>query len=385
MRLVNWLLFVVAAGFAAAPGSLQAADYRPAVCKAAKPYVGARLHDTPPATDLANAAGDLDAALPAIEAGRLDAAFDKALKATGARGMTAAVAAPGRGAWARRSGEEAALYYWASAGKQATAVVILQLVAEDRLTLADPVSKWVKGVPNGDAITVEHLLNHTSGLFSANEDLKVRKASAILSPKEELAVLRRHGALFCPGENWRYSNSGYSLLGRIIEQVDGRSVADAITARIITPLGLKEMRALGPNVSLEGVVLPVPSAAEPPTAITAPGPAGPIVASATDMIRFEQAVLAGPLLTPAMRALMLQRLYPMFGRDTFYGLGVMLYDVADTPSRLYWIGHSGGLPGARAVIVWAPEQKAFVAVALTGAGEAVPAANLLLKALAAKE
>jgi CubicO group peptidase (beta-lactamase class C family) len=70
------------------------------------------------------------------------------------------------------------LHYWASAGKMMTALGILMLEVEGRLTLDDPISKYISGVVNGELITIEMLLNHTSDLYSANEDPQVR-ATAI--------------------------------------------------------------------------------------------------------------------------------------------------------------------------------------------------------------
>lgn len=352
-----------------------------AQCEAPRPYVGRPLHATPPPAELPGA-GTLEDRFDTATTTRLDAGFKTAFASARAHAMTAAVAVPGQGLWTAQQGGEWPLFYWASAGKQATAVVVLQLVEAGRLNLSDPVSRWVSGVPNGDAITVEHLLSHTSGLPSANEDPGLRGKSRPASLQQELAILRRHGAQFCPGEAWRYSNSGYALLGRIIERVDGRPLHQAITDRIITPLGLSGMRAIGPRLPASEVAPPTSDGLEPAIDIAVAGAAGPIVASAPDMVRFEQAVLNGTLLKPQTIALMLRRLYPMFAGDTSYGLGVMVYYLPDPPGQVYWIGHSGGAPGVKAVVAYAPRQGAFVAVALTGDGSAHAAANLLLKAIA---
>ncbi|WP_242920997.1 serine hydrolase domain-containing protein [Caulobacter sp. CCUG 60055] len=367
-------------------GGAWAADYRPAVCRSAVAYAGAPLHPPPSPADLDGAAGDLAGSLDPATAARLDAALDAAAAATRAHALTAAVGVPGQGLWQARRGADAAsspLFYWASVGKLATATVVLQLVEEGRLKLSDPVSRWEPDLPNGAAITVEHLLDHVGGLFSANEDAVVRRRGGRLSWDEELSVLRRHGALFCPGERWRYSNSGYAVLGRIVEQVDGRPLDRAIAARLISPLGLTGMRAIAPGDAVADIAAPVADAG-PDRAldVRAPGAAGPLAATAADMVRFEQALLDGRLLKAETTRRRFERLYPMFQAGQFYGQGVMLYDVPDTPRPLYWIGHSGGGPGVRAVVAYAPRQRAFVAVALTGDGSAEAAANLLLKALA---
>ncbi|MDB5734535.1 MAG: hypothetical protein JWN16_1172 [Alphaproteobacteria bacterium] len=361
-----------------APAVVGAVDYTPVTCTAAKAYAGPPRHAP---VDLAavQPAGDLRAELGASTDARLAAAFDKAFAATKAHAMTVAVAIPGRGIWTMQRGDARPLFYWASTGKQATAIVILQLAEEKRLNLSDPIARWIAGVPNGDVITIAHLLNHTSGLFSANEDLRIHRENRRLDAAAELAVLQRHGAMACPGERWRYSNSGYALLGRVIEQVEGRSLADVITSRIITPLGLKEMRVPASTSSVADIAAPVSDTAEPAIDITVPGAAGPLAASAHDMLLFQQALLDGRLLNAATRARMLAEPYPMFESGTFYGLGVMLYDIANAP--INWIGHSGGAPGVKAVSIYAPGQNAFAAVALTGDGSAEATANALLKAL----
>lgn len=362
----------------AAGGSLVHAGPRRAVrCPAAETYAGPPLH-APPAPVGLDADGPIEGPFAAERVSRLDQAFATAAEATRAHALTAAVALPGEGMWTADRGQGHGLHYWASAGKQATALVVLQLADEGRLRLADPVSLWVKGVPNGEVITIEQLLSHTSGLFSANEDPQVRARGGRLTWEEELAVLRRQGPLFCPGLFWRYSNSGYSVLGKVIEAADGRPWARAIEARIVAPLKLKDTRVLEPGASIADIAPPRSDTAEPPVDMTVPGPAGPLAASAADMVRLQQALIAGRLVRLQTVARMFARLYPMFDATTFYGLGAMLYDSPD--AGLYWLGHSGGAPGVKAVVAYAPRQRAFVAVALTGDGNAHAAARLLVKA-----
>lgn len=358
----------------------RAEDYRPVLCATAAPYRGGALHsalDPLPDAVAEPLVGTLDDATSQ----RLQMALDTAFQATRAEAMSVAVGLPGRGVWVAQRGSDKPLFYWASVGKQATAVIVLQLVQEGRLSLSDPISRWVSGVPNGDAITIEMLLNHTSGLFSANEDLRVHRANRVLDASAELEVLRRHGAMFCPGERWRYSNSGYSLLGQVIEQVDGRPLAEALRRRIIDPLGLTQMLALRADTEVGEVTALHSDTSEPALDIRIPGAAGPFAASALDMIRLEQALLDGRLLNASSWARRVRDLYPMFQPDMFYGLGVMAYDVPDPQGRSVWIGHSGGAPGVKAVSVYVPSLNAFVAVALSGDGSAEASANLFLRAI----
>ena len=153
--------------------------------------------------------------------------------------MSAAVALPGQGSWSGAQGSAEPLYAWASAGKQAIAAVVLQLADEGRLSLSDTLARRLPDaakLPNAERITIAQLLAHTSGLYSANE---VRAAQGMRGPytqQEELDILARHGALFLPGACWRYSNSGYRLLGAIIARVTGRPWQDEIQARVIDRL-----------------------------------------------------------------------------------------------------------------------------------------------------
>lgn len=319
------LLSVVAGAMLAChAGSALAGDYRPVVCEGAKSYIGGPVH--PPIVVEPPTSG-AETGFDPLSASRLDAAFAKAVAATSAPAMTAAVFSPGRGFWsASTASADRPLLFWASAGKTLTAIVILQLVEEERLSLSDPVSKWIKAVPNGDVITVRDLLAHTSGLFSANEDLKARAAHRGHSLAEDLTILRRHGAMFCPGERWRYSNTGYALLGAIIEKVDGRVYPDAITERVIKPLGLERLRALRGGET-EAHTSPLVSTKAAPIEPAWAGAAGPVVGTADDMVRVWSALLAGRLLKPQTVQAMFAKPYPMFDPGAFYGLGVMVFQV----------------------------------------------------------
>jgi len=107
-----------------------------------------------------------------------------------------------------------------------------------------------------------------------------------------------------------------------------------------------------------------------------------VVATAADMVEFWHALLGGRLLKPATVRERFDRLYPMFDPGTFYGRGVMLYDVPDKDGRrLTWLGHSGGAPGTKALVIYSVEENAFVAVAMNNDGSVEATANLLLKAL----
>lgn len=363
----------------ALPVAASAADYKPVVCTSAVTYAGAPLH--PPVAPPLLGEVPKDKLDPEAVA-RLEAAFAQAKAATKAPAMTAAVLIPGKGGWSRTdSGEQPPMLFWASAGKSLVAIVVLQLAEAGKLKLEDPISKYVAGVPNGDVVTLRDLLAHTGGLFSANEDLKARAERRAHTLDEDVKIIARHGAMSCPGERWRYSNTGYALLGKVIETVDGQTWQAAVEARIVKPLGLKSLRMLAVGDKAEDVAKLV-SAREAPIEPAWAGAAGGAVGSAEDMARVWAALLGGKLLKQETLTAMFGQLYPMFDTGSFYGLGAMVIEVPEADSSTgLWLGHLGGAPGASAVVAYSVRDKAVVAAALTGDGSATATANLLLKQL----
>ena len=261
----------------------------------------------------------------------------------------------------------------------ATSISILQMTETHQLNLSDPIIKWRRDVPNGRWITLQRLLDHTSGLFSANEDPAARAEPRYRTLDDQMAIVRRQGALFCPGEAWRYTNTGYSLLGAVIEDVDDQQYSEAVMARTFGRLGVTDARILepdGPSADVQPFGPPPPG--EPRLDPSWPGAAGGVVATPAAMIRLLHGALSGELLQPRTARDLLAEPRQMFGTSSWYGQGIMLYDVPTRGGRLYWLGHSGGAPGVKAIVVWSPAQRVYAAVALTGEGSAEATVNLLL-------
>lgn len=278
---------------------------------------------------------------------------------------------PGRGIWSATRGTdgEVSRWFWfASVGKAFTAAVDLQLVEEGKLSLDDRLARWFPNYPNAKAISIDHRLSHTSGVYSFQNDPALRTHPGYHAPEELIAIARAHGNGFCPGEFWAYSNTGYVMLGRIVEHIEGRPFHEVLTGRVIQRLGLQHTKALAPQESASG--------------LTTPYAAGNVVATAADMVEFWHALLGGRILKPETVRSQFKRLHPMFDKGTFYGRGVMLYDVLiDNSRRLTWLGHGGGAPGSKALVIYSVDARAFVAVALNNDGSAEATAGLLLKAL----
>lgn len=142
-------------------------------------------------------------------------------------------------------------YRLASVSKQFTATAILLLAQDGKLGLDDPVRKWLPSLPAkaADAITIKHLLTHTSGLIDY-EDLMAEDAVEQIHDAGVLRLLETQDrAYFAPGADYRYSNSGYALLALIVEKASGRRYADFLRERIFLPLGMARTVAYEKSVS----------------------------------------------------------------------------------------------------------------------------------------
>jgi D-alanyl-D-alanine carboxypeptidase len=245
----------------------------------------------------------------------------------------------------------------ASNTKTFGATVVLQLVGQHRLSLADNLAGLLPGtVPDGRAITLRMLLNHTSGLFDYTEDeqwlaaLRTDPGHA-WTPAELLALALRHPPNFAPGTTRLYSNTGYLLVGMILERITGQSVHDLFAERIIRPLGLRHTyyaagstftaarHAHGYLVGTDAGRLTYADVTD--LGLLSTGMDGGLVSTAADLTRFFQALLGGHLLRPTELAQM-KRTIPVQGvPGRGYGLGLAR---ADTPCGTTW-GNDGASIG----------------------------------------
>lgn len=196
------------------------------------------------------------------------------------------------------------------------ATVVLQLVDEGRLGLDDPVDAWLPGVvPNGQEITVRHLLNHTSGLYDVRLTLPLPPSPEFLENRwrtwtaDELIerALAHPPTSEEPGSVYRYTNTGYLLLGQIVEKVSGRTYATEIKHRIIRPLQLRHTSLPGTSPWIRGPhphgYLPIDRGGEQPELVDYTemnpslfGAGGEMISTARDLDRFVAALLSGRLL-----------------------------------------------------------------------------------------
>jgi CubicO group peptidase (beta-lactamase class C family) len=145
-------------------------------------------------------------------------------------------------------------FYIASISKQFTAMSLVLLEQDGRLSLSDPIQKWVPEVPSfGATITLKHLLNHTSGLRDYFTLLAVSgwPTDGQLNEQQFLALVRRQKSLnFSPGDEFLYSNTGYVLLSIVVKRASGKSLRDFAGERIFKPLGMTHTEFRDDHTSL---------------------------------------------------------------------------------------------------------------------------------------
>ena len=132
------------------------------------------------------------------------------------------------------------IFQMGSVTKQFTAEIILQLAEKNKLNLQDKLTKYFPGYPNGEKITIENLLTHTSGIFDYTHDMYLMRDSAAypISMDNMLSHFKNQPLNFEPGTKYDYSNSNYILLGYIIEKVTGRSYMAVVRDNILNPAGM---------------------------------------------------------------------------------------------------------------------------------------------------
>ena len=257
--------------------------------------------------------------------------------------------------------------------KTFTAVIMLQLAEEGALSLDDALADWLPDVaaalPHGDQITLHHLLSHTSGLYNltanmdyvsdtlgrAEVDAATQTAVGACADADPYTILERYiygqRPQFEPGAMWAYNNTGFMLLGMVIEAAAGEPLADLYRARILEPLGMADTFldcyepatieiVHGYSDIISGDVIDVTAVHE-----AAAWSGGGLVSTAPDLIKFIRGLFSGQLFSdPAS----LQAMTTGTEANISYGLGLMLIGAAR-------YGHDGRMAGFRSLLHYSAE------------------------------
>ncbi|WP_371410958.1 serine hydrolase domain-containing protein [Bacillus toyonensis] len=245
-----------------------------------------------------------------------------------------------------------------SVTKTFTATVVFQLAEENRLNLDDSIEKWLPGVIQGNGydakqITIRQLLNHTSGIanYTMSKDFNIMDTKKSYTAEELVKMGISMPPDFAPGKSWSYSNTGYVLLGILIEKVTRNSYAEEIENRIIEPLELANTFLPGNSSVIPGTnhargYIQLDGASEP-NDVTYYNPsmgssAGDMISTADDLNKFFSYLLGGKLLKEQQLKQMLTTVPT--GIDELGDSGLGIFKIILPNGVSIW-GHSGGIPG----------------------------------------
>lgn len=255
--------------------------------------------------------------------------------------------------------------------KQFTALLVLQIVEEGKIDLEGKLSDYLAYYrkDTGEKVTIHHLLTHTSGIPSyTGLPNFFEEISRNPYPVDEFIKTHCSGDLeFEPGSKFVYNNSGYFLLGAIIEEVTGQAYEDVLKARILNPLGMKNTgydhhatiisnRAAGYEKRAVGY------GNAPYLDMSLPYAAGALYSSVEDLYLWDQALYTEKLLSKEMKAIMFKPHVSAEGAHYAYGWMVGEKSFPKSKEKVKWIAHGGGINGFNTLIQRIVEDRHLVVI-----------------------
>lgn len=242
------------------------------------------------------------------------------------------------------------VYRIGSITKQFTSAAIMRLMEQGKLSLDDTIQRFLPDFPTqGNRVTVRHLLNHTSGIRSyTNLGPRWQRVMRLdLAPDSLVALFASEPFDFKPGEAYRYNNSGYFLLGMIVEKLSGKRYGQYLQDEFFTPLGLRntvycdqapiiKRRAQGYTPRPGG-----PFVNAEPLSMTQPYAAGSLCSTVNDLVSWTLALSSGKVVSPASYALMTTPGTLNDGKPITYGFGLGM----GTLRGHRQVSHNGGING----------------------------------------
>lgn len=249
--------------------------------------------------------------------------------------------------------------------KQFTAAGIMMLLEQGKISLQDEITKFLPDYPvKGEKITVHHLLNHTSGIKSYTsmpDFMKMMRKD--MGVKELVDVFKNEKMDFKPGEQYRYNNSGYILLGAIIEKVSGKSYEEFIDEKIFKALGMKDSYYGNPGRIIKKRAAGYKKLGEEFAnadylSMTLPYAAGSLLSTVDDLYKWTLALHGGKVVSGKFFKQMTTALKLNDGKTRNYGYGLAVGDLFKMKS----VSHGGGINGFSTFALYLPEQDIFVSV-----------------------
>lgn len=264
---------------------------------------------------------------------------------------------------------EQTIFQIGSITKQFTAAVILKLQEEKKLSVSDKLSKFFPDYPKGDSITIRELLSHTSGITNYTNDQNFMK-NEITKPasREKMMALFKDKPLdFSPGTSWKYSNSGYSMLGYIIEKVAKQPYEQAVRKYIFTPLHMThsgfDFTHLKDKDKAIGYFKLNDKESDPAPIVdsTVSFSAGAIYSTIGDLYLWHRALENNKVLSKSQQ----ETAYTPVKNNYGYGWGI---DSIEGKRR---VGHTGGIPGFITVISRVPEDDVCIILLSNASNESL--------------
>jgi CubicO group peptidase (beta-lactamase class C family) len=269
-----------------------------------------------------------------------------------------------------------------SVTKQFTAAAILQLRDQGKLSLDDDVTKWLPELnTGGNGVTLRHLLAHTAGIaeLSAMQEMRAIRLmfNATITRDSVYRVISRYPPTFPAGTMQIYSNTGYWLLGRIVEKASGVTYEEYVEKRIFSPLGMSRSMYCDsskqvPNRATGYAIRNGASSRVPDIVHTGTYAAGAICSTAGEMITWVQALHGGKVLSPRSYAELIAPAKLNDGTPLRYGMGTT---VAEDSHGLRYLGHNGGGFGFSSEVRWYPDARLAVVVLTNSEPDAVTVAT----------
>jgi len=249
-----------------------------------------------------------------------------------------------------------------SVTKQFTAVAVMMLVEDGKVSLDDPVTKYLDDVPKSwEKVTLRHMLYQTSGF----PDYALVPGLGIVEDFNRAKFVKTMGEMpfdFEPGTTWAYSNTNYALLGWVIEKAAGKDYMAFVQERIIQPLGMTKTSFSNPYVVVKrrshGYLLNQGNVLRMPAMAASVNSDGTIMSNIEDMAKWDTALRTGKLLKPESYRLLWAPASLKSGRTRAYGMGFFL----SPPQFPKFIGHHGNSAGYGASHSHWPEKNLSVIV-----------------------
>jgi CubicO group peptidase (beta-lactamase class C family) len=248
--------------------------------------------------------------------------------------------------------------------KQFTSVAILMLLEEGLLSLEDEITKFIPTYPtNGKKITIHHLLTHTSGIKSYTSMQRFGEVMTIdETPLKFIDFFKNEPMDFDPGEKYLYNNSGYFILGYIVEKVSGISYPKFIQERIFDAIDMKSSYYGSHKKLIKNRASGYQKGAEFSNAqyisLTLPYAAGSIMSNVDDMLKWQTAITSNVFLKKATIDKAFTNYTLINGDKINYGYGWSINEINDVPT----IEHGGAIPGYLSMGVFVPSKKVYVIV-----------------------